>query len=129
MREQELEKEAIAYTIGGFILLFSLFVSGIAFEERQKYLQSQEERHSLKDRFLERAYALKKPFYFLLPLTALEGVRRGRLFRKYGINLIVFDRRVEFMDKGSVWFATGWFFWSPYKENNRIYFKELPCKS
>lgn len=85
--------------------------------------------YSLKDRFLERAYALKKPFYFLLSLTALEGVRRGRLFRKYGINLIVFDRRVEFMDKGSVWFATGWFFWSPYKENNRIYFKELPCKS
>ncbi len=60
MREQELEKEAIAYTIGGFLLLFSLFVSGIAFEERQKYLQSQEERQAIEECLRKvKAYCVK----------------------------------------------------------------------
>ena len=67
--------------------------------------------YSKKTEFLRRAYKLGKPFAFLLPLTALEGVKRGRLFRKYGIELIVLDRRVEFMDKGRVWFPVAWFCW------------------
>jgi len=68
--------------------------------------------YSLKTEFLERAYELGKPFCFLLPIHTLEGVRRGKLFRKYGIQLIVLDRRINFMrDKKGVWFNTSWFCW------------------
>jgi hypothetical protein len=64
--------------------------------------------YSLKDEFLARAYELDIPFAFLLPLTALEGVERGKLFRRNGLEVLVLDRRVEFTGK-SVWFATAWF--------------------
>jgi len=42
--------------------------------------------YSLKDKFLKRAYDLKKPFMFLLPLTTLEG-KRGKMFDKNGIQI------------------------------------------
>ncbi len=68
--------------------------------------------YSLKNQFLKRAYELGKPFAFLLPLTTLEGVYRGKLFRKYGIQLLVMDKRINFMkDKKSCWFNTSWFCW------------------
>jgi len=39
-------------------------------------------------------------------------VERGALFRKYGIQLIVLDRRINFMkNKKNVWFNTSWFCW------------------
>ena len=68
--------------------------------------------YSKKTEFLKRAYRLGKPFAMLLPLTALEGVERGKLYRKYGVQLIVFDRRVEFIEgKRGVWFPVAWFCW------------------
>lgn len=66
--------------------------------------------YSLKQEFLERGFELKKPFMFLLPITTLEGVKRNRLFRKYGIQLIIPDRRFSFKPDGSgAWFQTSWF--------------------
>ena len=56
---------------------------------------------STKDKFLERAFSLKKPFMFLLPITSLEGVKRGKLFRENGIQLLVPDRRFRFKPEGS----------------------------
>jgi len=79
--------------------------------------------YSKKTEFLKRAYELGKPFALLLPLAALEGVERGKLFRKYGIELIVFDRRVEFMNKGRVWFPVAWFCWKLLPE--KLIFCEL----
>jgi len=71
--------------------------------------------YSMKDRFLERAYELGKPFALLLPITALEGERRQRLFRKYGIQLIIPNKRINFetpSGKGSgSWFLSVWFTW------------------
>ena len=71
-----------------------------------------------KQQFLERAYALHKPFALLLPLTTLETRKRQRLFRLYGVNLILFDKRINFlvpdgreMEKSASWFATAWFTW------------------
>ncbi|ABJ91423.1 DNA methyltransferase [Thermus phage phiYS40] len=66
---------------------------------------------SVKTEILKRAYSLGKPFAFLLPITSLEGKKRGELFRKYGLQLIVFDRRIEFMSttKTGVWFNTSYF--------------------
>lgn len=66
--------------------------------------------YSLKDEFLTKCYSYDKPFALLLPITALEGVRRGGLFRKHGIELLVFDKRINYMkNKKSVWFNTSWF--------------------
>lgn len=66
--------------------------------------------YSLKDDFLTRAYSIGKPFAFLLPITALEGVYRGGLYRQYGLEVIVLDKRVNFFKetKGN-WFNTSWF--------------------
>jgi hypothetical protein len=68
--------------------------------------------YSLKDKFLERAFEIGKPFAFLLPTTALGEQKRGKLFRKYGIQLIVPDKRINFeipSGKKSAWFHTSWF--------------------
>ena len=64
--------------------------------------------YSLKDDFIKRCYQLSSRWAMLMPLTTLEGVTRGLLFKEYGIDLLVLDRRVEFTG-GSVWFNTSWF--------------------
>lgn len=68
---------------------------------------------SLKQQFLERAYCLGKPFAFLLPLTTLESEKRQRFFKHCGLQMILFDKRINFEtptgeDNGS-WFASAWF--------------------
>jgi hypothetical protein len=67
--------------------------------------------YSLKTQFLKRAYELGKPFMFLLPITTLEGVDRGRMFLTNGIQLLVPDTRFSFMAnrKNGAWFQTSWF--------------------
>ena len=65
--------------------------------------------YSCKDNFLFRCYTLNKPFALLLPLTALEGVKRGEMFREYGVSVLVLDQRCDFSGKGSCWFNTSWF--------------------
>lgn len=68
--------------------------------------------YSLKDEFLEKCYEYKKPFALLLPLTSLEGINRGKMYRENGIELLVFDRRCNFIydnAKKSNWFNTSWF--------------------
>ena len=66
--------------------------------------------YSLKNKFLKRCYELNKPFALLLPITALEGKERGQLYKEKGIELIVLDKRINFMkEKKNVWFNTSWF--------------------
>ncbi len=71
--------------------------------------------YSIKEQFLQRCYELGKPFALLMPLTALEGKRRGALYKKYGIQLIIPNKRINFITpsgKGSgSWFQTAWFCW------------------
>ncbi len=66
---------------------------------------------SIKTKILKRCYEIGKPFALLLPITALEGIERGKLFREYGIQLLVFNKRIEFINrKGSgVWFNSSYF--------------------
>jgi len=69
---------------------------------------------SLKQQFLERCYWWKKPFALLLPLTTFETPKRQALFKKYGVEVIFFDKRINFetpnkVEKSSSWFATAWF--------------------
>ena len=68
--------------------------------------------YSIKDKFLEKAYSLGKPFAFLMPLTALEGIKRGDLYNKFGIQLIIPNRRIDFITPNggkSAWFQVAWF--------------------
>lgn len=67
--------------------------------------------YSKKDKFIKRAYDLKKPFMLLLPLTALEGVERGKMFAKNSIQLLIPNKRFNFKPekKSGAWFQTSWF--------------------
>lgn len=90
---------------------------------------------SLKEKFLERCYKLNKPFALLLPLTTFEGKKRQELFREYGVQVIFFDKRINFetpSGKGSgSWFATAWFTWGLNlpKELNFVKYKEMEQKT
>jgi len=66
--------------------------------------------YSLKDEFIERCMSHGCAWALLMPLTALEGVRRHEMFKKLEdeFGVLVFDRRVEYTG-GSVWFNTSWF--------------------
>ena len=66
--------------------------------------------YSLKDQFLEKCYSYNKGFLLLLPITALEGKKRNDLYKKYGLELIILNKRINFMkNKKNVWFNTSWF--------------------
>lgn len=72
--------------------------------------------YSKKTKFLEKCFETGKPFALLLPLTALEGKARNSLYRKFGVQLIIPDRRIHFLmtetrlgKKSSAWFQTAWF--------------------
>jgi hypothetical protein len=72
--------------------------------------------YSKKEEFLRCAYAYGKPFALLMPLTALEGIKRGALFSKHGIQLIIPNRRINFItppgkEASGAWFQVGWFCW------------------
>jgi len=64
---------------------------------------------------LERAFEIDKPFAMLLPLTTLEGIRRGKMFNNKNIQMIIPNRRINFITpsgKGSgAWFQVAWFCW------------------
>jgi phage N-6-adenine-methyltransferase len=68
-----------------------------------------------KDEFLERAYALGKPFAMLLPLTGLEGKARHALYRKHGVEVIIPDKYINFENDhrrdDHCPFSTAWFCW------------------
>ena len=75
-----------------------------------------------KDDFIEHCYSLDKPFALLMPLTALEGQRRQKLYKTWGVQLIFFNRRINFITpsgRGSgSWFATAWFTNGLHLEND-----------
>lgn len=66
--------------------------------------------YSIKNKFIKRCYELNKPFLLLLPITALEGKERNRLYKENGLEIIVLNKRINFMkEKKNVWFNTSWF--------------------
>ena len=74
--------------------------------------------YSLKTKFIKKCYDIGKPFALLLPLTALEGKERGALYDKYGIELLIPNKRINFITpkykdgkNSSSWFQTAWFCW------------------
>ena len=82
--------------------------------------------YSLKDQFVERCYYYNKPFALLMPLTALEGERKQRLYQEHGIQLIIPNQRINFetpsgVDMGS-WFTTAWFTWKLFLPRDLTFF-------
>ena len=65
--------------------------------------------YSKKTKFLEKCYWLAKPFALLMPITALEGIKRQKLYSKYGIQILFPKKRIDFNGKKRVWFYTAWF--------------------
>lgn len=80
--------------------------------------------YSLKDEFIERCYELEIPFAMLMPLTTLEGIRRGKIFRGNNISLLVLDRRVSFTGQKNNWYNVSWFLGNCL-EDNLIFFETV----
>ena len=69
--------------------------------------------YSIKYYFIKRCYELKKPFAILCPLTTFEGRKRQVMFKKYGLQVLFFNKRINFTTPsgkgGGSWFMTAWF--------------------
>jgi hypothetical protein len=69
--------------------------------------------YSIKDKWIDRCYKLNKPFMLLLPITALEGKFRQKMYSENGIQLILFNKRINYetpSGNGSgAWFSSAWF--------------------
>jgi hypothetical protein len=75
--------------------------------------------YDLKDEFLEHCYELEVPFALLLPLTALGGMKRNRLYRENGLEILIPSRRINFIyenAKKACWFHSAWFCWNVLPE-------------
>lgn len=85
--------------------------------------------YSLKDEFFAECFRIGKPFCLLVPLTSLEGIKRSKMFREYSIDVLLLDKRVEFMSdtgKNGCWFNTSWFCYKVLpKTQSTITFHEL----
>lgn len=51
---------------------------------------------SIKYDWLEYSYSLKKPFAYLMPFDTWAAGRAQAMFQKYGINVILMNRRINF---------------------------------
>jgi len=73
--------------------------------------------YSIKYDWLKRSYALGLPFALLLPLETLGTKSGQQLFEKYGIEIILLDKRVNFKmpnlgySGSGAQFPTAWFTW------------------
>jgi hypothetical protein len=69
---------------------------------------------SIKDLFITRtlhycSFPRNKKACLLLPLTALEGKARGKLFDNQDLSIIIPNRRAQFTKAGRVAFTSAWF--------------------
>ena len=79
--------------------------------------------YSIKDQVLERLYLIGKPFMMLLPVTTLSSVKRVDMFKREGIQLIVFDKRINYTGNSGNWFASAYFCWKILPET--LVFRKL----
>ena len=49
--------------------------------------------------FIERLYEQDKPFMFIAPMHGIASTKRHKLFKENGINLIIFDLRVHYVQE------------------------------
>lgn len=69
---------------------------------------------SRKTEFLARCYNFRKPFALLLPVEILGVGQAQKLFNKFGVEIVLLNRRVDFQTinttfaKSSAWFPVCW---------------------
>lgn len=80
--------------------------------------------YSIKKKIIKRCYELDKPFALLLPITSLEGILHGKMFRENGIGVIVLDKRIDFNGKGKCWFNTSYLIHHKIYDG-KIFFEEI----
>lgn len=78
--------------------------------------------YSKKTQFLRRLYELGKPFAILLPVSAVQGQERGKLFMEHGISMLVYNRRVDFTGNKAPPFGVAWFMGNGMCEPGRLWF-------
>ncbi len=83
--------------------------------------------YSLKDKFIEHCYSLKKPFALFLPVASFQGGKRGQMFMDYGMSTLVYNNRVDFTGGGAPHFGNAWFMWGILPPNT-IYWVNNPKK-
>jgi len=72
---------------------------------------------SIKYKWLARSYALERPFALLMKVEALGAATAQRLFDRYGIEIILLDKRVNFKmpnlgyDGSGASFPVAWYTW------------------
>lgn len=87
--------------------------------------------YSIKYEWLERCYALDRPFALLLPVETLGAQKAQRLFAEYGVGVILLNRRINFKMPNIGWegsaaqFPVAWFTWRLDLET-QIVFGRLP---
>lgn len=64
--------------------------------------------YSNKDDFIKRCIDLGKPWALLLPLDALCGDQRNKLYSKTDVGVITLANRLDFTGKGANWFYNAW---------------------
>jgi ParB-like chromosome segregation protein Spo0J len=73
--------------------------------------------YSIKLKWIDRCYQLGKPFALLMPVETLGSKNAQEMFEKFGMELIVLNRRVNFKmpvkgwDAAGAQFSTAWFTW------------------
>jgi len=106
--------------VEGFTVLASDILTGTDFFDCSQVrwdVQITNPPYSTKYRWLERSYQLGKPFALLLPLETLGAAKGQRLFKEYGIEIILLDKRINFKmpNRGysgsGAQFPTAWFTW------------------
>jgi hypothetical protein len=90
---------------------------------------------TLKDQFLKHCYTLANAgfiegFALLMPLTALEGLKRQSLYRDHGIEIVIPDRRINYHtpsgEGAGAWFASGWYSYGLGIGNSLTFWKSYP---
>lgn len=66
---------------------------------------------TLKNQFLERCYALGKPFALLMPIHALDTYQRQRLYKQHGLEILMLPSQVTFHNTAgkAARFVCAWF--------------------
>jgi ribosomal protein L37AE/L43A len=88
---------------------------------------------SLKYEFLERCYALGKPFALLVPVEMIGAGRAQALMKEYGFEMMLLNRRIDFKMPNAGWngggsqFPTLWLCWNLLPQ--QIVFGDVPLET
>lgn len=86
--------------------------------------------YSIKYKWLARAYSLGKPFALLMPADTLQAATAQRLFRQYGYQMLLPDKRIDYKTPHKGWdssaqFTSAWFCWQMEGLPNGVTFVTL----